>query len=98
MSAATVPRAIGLRVLRQPEQGEGRLAGPPVPTTPLIGRAAAMADLRGLLAQQRTRLLTLTGPGGTGKSRLALELAYEIGSAYRNLWFVDLTTVRDSGR
>jgi non-specific serine/threonine protein kinase len=68
----------------------------PVPTTPLIGRAAAIADLRALLAQQRTRLLTLTGPGGTGKSRLALELAYEIGSTYENLWFVDLTTIRES--
>jgi predicted ATPase len=68
---------------------------PPAPTTPLIGRASALADLRALLAQQRTRLLTLTGPGGTGKSRLALELAYEIGSAYTNLWFVDLTTIRE---
>jgi len=71
-------------------------AAPPVPTTPLIGRAAAMADLRALVAQKRTRLLTLTGPGGTGKSRLALELAYEIGSAYGNLWFVDLTTIHGS--
>jgi predicted ATPase/DNA-binding CsgD family transcriptional regulator len=61
----------------------------------LIGRAAALADLRALLTQKRTRLLTLTGPGGTGKSRLALELAYEIGPAHRNLWFVDLTTIRD---
>jgi predicted ATPase/DNA-binding CsgD family transcriptional regulator len=52
-----------------------------------------MADLRAVLAQSRTRLLTLTGPGGTGKSRLALELAYEIGSAYKNTWFVDLTTI-----
>jgi len=68
---------------------------PPAPTTPLIGRASALADLRALLAQQRTRLLTLTGPGGTGKSRLALELAYEIGSGYTNLWFVDLTTIRE---
>jgi predicted ATPase/DNA-binding CsgD family transcriptional regulator len=52
-------------------------------------------DLRRLLAQDRTRLLTLTGPGGSGKSRLALELALEVGPEYGNVWFVDLTAVRE---
>jgi predicted ATPase len=83
-------------VLKRPPHGEVRIAAPPVPNTPLIGRAAAMADLRALLAQNRTRLLTLTGPGGTGKTRLALELAAEIGSTYGQIWFVDLTTIRES--
>jgi predicted ATPase/DNA-binding CsgD family transcriptional regulator len=92
-----LPSSTGLRVLRRPERGEFRAASPPVPTTPLFGRATALADLRALLAQNRTRLLTLTGAGGTGKSRLALELAHAISSAYRNTWFVDLTTIGEPG-
>jgi predicted ATPase/DNA-binding CsgD family transcriptional regulator len=55
-----------------------------------------MADLRELLAQPRTRLITLTGPGGTGKTRLSLELAYEASSAFSRQWFVDLTTIREA--
>src|ERR1700737_4717869 len=97
MNSVTLPSSTRLRVVPSPERGEVRTGFPPVPTTPLFGRVAAMADLRGLLAQNRTRLLTLTGPGGTGKTRLALELAYEIGPAYGNTWFVDLTTVREPG-
>ncbi|SDW59774.1 Predicted ATPase [Amycolatopsis xylanica] len=45
----------------------------PAPLSELVGRAAAVEDLRALLAE--ARLVTLTGPGGVGKTRLALELA-----------------------
>ena len=51
-------------------------AGPvrlPAAVTPLLGRARELAETDGILA--RTRLLTLTGPGGAGKTRLAVELA-----------------------
>jgi predicted ATPase/DNA-binding SARP family transcriptional activator len=51
-------------------------APPPVPLTRLIGRETEMASVRRLL--QSTRLLTLTGAGGSGKTRLALELAAHI--------------------
>jgi non-specific serine/threonine protein kinase len=61
-----------------------------------VGRQAALEELRRLLAQDRTRLLTLTGPGGTGKSRLGIELALEVAPEYRSVWFVDLTTVSES--
>src|SRR5579859_995710 len=95
MDQAVLPTSIALRVL-QPEQGDVHSGAPPVPTSPLFGRETALADLRDLLDQPRTRLITLTGPGGTGKSRLALELAAEVGATFGSQWFVDLTTVREA--
>src|SRR5438309_2142688 len=69
---------------------------PPLPDTPIFGRESNLAHALELLGQPLTRLLTLTGAGGTGKSRLAVELAHEVGGAYTNLWFVDLTTIGDA--
>ena len=64
----------------------------PVPLTPLIGRDLEADRLEEVLG--RSRLVTITGPGGAGKSRLALELAHRT-SAGRPAWFVDLSSVRD---
>jgi predicted ATPase/DNA-binding SARP family transcriptional activator len=50
-------------------------AGIPAPPTPTIGREADLARLRDLLGQPTSRLVTLVGPGGVGKTRLAIELA-----------------------
>jgi transcriptional regulator with XRE-family HTH domain len=47
----------------------------PIPLTPLIGRAAELAAVARLLADPHCRLLTITGPGGIGKTRLAIEAA-----------------------
>ncbi len=53
----------------------------PVPATPFIGRSAEVAEIARLLAG-RTRLVTLTGPGGSGKTRLALQGAAEAAEEF----------------
>src|SRR5579859_1292339 len=61
----------------------------PEATTPLIGRAAELAELREL--SQRHRLLTITGPSGIGKTRLAITLADTLRPDYPDgVWLVDL--------
>ena len=68
----------------------------PVPLTPLIGRRTELADAIGTLRRRATRLLTLTGPGGIGKTRLALELAVELERDFDGgIVWVPLATVRD---
>ena len=55
-----------------------------------------MADVAGLLQQEGVRLLTLTGAGGTGKTRLALQAAAEVSDDYPDgVWWVPLASIRD---
>ncbi|HET6316620.1 MAG TPA: tetratricopeptide repeat protein, partial [Chloroflexota bacterium] len=62
----------------------------------LIGRAADLARLRERLLSEDVRLLTLIGPAGTGKTRLAVEVAHELADSFDDgAWFVDLAPVRD---
>jgi predicted ATPase/DNA-binding winged helix-turn-helix (wHTH) protein len=69
----------------------------PDPRTRFIGREAALADLARLLPS--TRLLTLTGIGGCGKTRLALQLARQQTEAFADgVWFVDLAPLQEAGR
>ncbi|HZQ36629.1 MAG TPA: helix-turn-helix domain-containing protein [Dehalococcoidia bacterium] len=66
----------------------------PVPLTRLIGREDDIAAVQALL--QHTRVLTLTGPGGTGKTRLALAVAASVRQQFIDgVCFVDLSSLRD---
>jgi predicted ATPase/DNA-binding SARP family transcriptional activator len=66
----------------------------PVPVTSFVGRDADLAAVTGLLG--RARLVTLHGPGGVGKTRLALEVAVRTGGSYRNgVCFCDLAAVSE---
>src|SRR5688500_14387694 len=69
----------------------------PLPLTALLGRETDLKVLRALLADPAARLITLIGPGGVGKTRLALEVAYAIADerACRVL-FVGLAALRSS--
>ena len=68
----------------------------PAPMTPLVGRQREVAAILTMLRQPGLRLLTLTGPGGIGKTRLALHVAAESASAFPDgLAFVDLSPVSD---
>lgn len=69
----------------------------PAQPTPFLGRTREVADLHGRLRDPQVRLLTLTGPGGTGKSRLAIEAAASAVDAFPDgVFFVDLVPVREA--
>jgi predicted ATPase len=66
----------------------------PIAATPLVGRSRELADVLDLL--RANRLLTLTGPGGVGKTRLALQAAAEVIDDFRDgVWLVELAALRD---
>ena len=68
----------------------------PVPATAFLGRERELADVVELLARADVRLLTLTGPGGTGKTRLALQAAAEAADGYPDgVFWVPLASLRD---
>ena len=68
----------------------------PAQVTSFIGREPELAELSGLLANEDVRLLTLTGPGGTGKTRLAIQLAARLIEHFRNgVFLVPLAPVAD---
>jgi predicted ATPase/DNA-binding winged helix-turn-helix (wHTH) protein len=68
----------------------------PTPVSDMIGRTTAVRQLRDLMSARR--IVTLTGPGGIGKTRLALEVARIILPDFVDgVWFVDLAMLSDAG-
>lgn len=68
----------------------------PTPPTPLLGRERELAEVRGLVLSDDVRLVTLTGPGGAGKTRLALEAARGAAAHFPGgTFFVSLASVAD---
>jgi predicted ATPase/class 3 adenylate cyclase len=69
----------------------------PVQASTFVGRDAELEEIRERLEDEAVRLLTLTGPGGTGKTRLALQVAAEVIDRFDDgAFFVDLSAVRDT--
>ena len=69
----------------------------PVPATPFLGREQELAEVVELLGADDTRMLTLTGPGGTGKTRLALQAAGLTSDAYPDgVYWIPLAPLRDA--
>jgi predicted ATPase len=68
----------------------------PVQPTPLVGRESELRQVKELL--DKSPLVTLTGTGGSGKTRLALQVAADLVERYADgVWFVSLAAVRDAG-
>ncbi len=68
----------------------------PIQPTPLIGREDDVRSVLGLLSSEDARLVTLTGPGGTGKTRLGLQVAAELIDQFSDgVVFVGLAPIRD---
>ena len=73
----------------------GSVSNLPEFATPLVGREVERGHLSGLVADPTARLVTLTGPGGSGKTRLAADLAEREGRRFpHGVFFVGLDTVR----
>ena len=69
----------------------------PTQASTFIGRDTELREIRASIERESVRLLTLTGPGGTGKTRLALRVAAdEIDRFDHGVFFIDLSAIRDT--
>jgi non-specific serine/threonine protein kinase len=93
-------RALYHRIRAEARGGGAPLASPPAPIkdriprplTPLVGRADEVGEIEARLAE--SRLVTLTGSGGAGKTRLAMKVASDVATGFADgAWFVELAPV-----
>ena len=69
----------------------------PIPATPLLGRERELQTITDLITRGGARLVTLTGPGGTGKTRLAIQAAAELVEEFADgVFFVPLAALRET--
>ncbi len=99
LEAGAELRDLEQAVLRQqvpPAAAHRELSNLPAPLTSFVGRERELTELRKLLAQ--ARLVTLTGPGGSGKTRLAVELSAMLVDRFTDgAWLTDLAGITDPG-
>jgi predicted ATPase/class 3 adenylate cyclase len=70
----------------------------PLPAEPLVGRKKELLEVLRLIRTEGARLVTVTGPGGVGKTRFALEVGAELVADFTHgIWFVNVAAVRDPG-
>lgn len=75
----------------------GHRSNLPVPASPLVGRATELGEVMALLERDDVRLLTITGPGGTGKTRLAVKAASTLDDGRgTEVWWIPLAAINDS--
>jgi predicted ATPase len=104
LAVSEIDRALFLRSARPPPphasaafEGSRQWIRAPHPLTRLVGREGQLAAVRALLGRQDVRLITLTGAGGIGKTRLAVAVAMATASMFTDgVVFVDLAPLRDS--
>ncbi len=79
-----------------PDEKHDHPTNVPIPRNPLIGREQELAFAKEMLLRQDVGLITLIGPGGTGKSRLGLQIALDMRADFEDgVYLVRLTPVRD---
>ena len=86
--------ALSVASVGMPRTDARRIGNLPGEVSSFVGRRRELEEVRRLLAE--SRLVTLTGVGGTGKTRLALRIAAEVRRAFDDgVWFVDFTQLRE---
>ncbi len=97
LGPATLESELGTKPLGRRERDEAPEVAPPslpIPPTSFVGREQELVEVFRLLEQQDCRLLTLVGPGGVGKTRLALQAASQTNGRFSNgVFFVPLAPV-----
>ncbi len=88
--------ALLLDELQPPIEVARSLGSIPIPPTSFVGRESEIADLIALLQRSDVKLITVTGPGGVGKTRLTIRVAEQLRDTFEDgVWFVMLAPVRD---